>query len=115
MKIWCGDRTAAGVDPYDPNAEAPYEIVSFTNSFHGRTMGALALTYKEQYKTPFQPVMPGAVMVPYQDLEAAAQVIKKVTTPPLVRKKLTNPPSFPCPPLVMKNSYCPSSNSLFSP
>jgi len=40
-------------------ATAPYEIVSFTNCFHGRTMGALALTYKEQYKTPFQPVMPG--------------------------------------------------------
>jgi acetylornithine/succinyldiaminopimelate/putrescine aminotransferase len=31
-------RVAAGVDPYDPNATAPYEIVSFTNCFHGRTM-----------------------------------------------------------------------------
>ncbi len=41
-------------------------------------MGALALTYKDQYKTPFAPVMPGSVMVPYQDLEAAAKVIKKV-------------------------------------
>ena len=49
---------AAGLDPY--NAEtalaAATEIVSFTGSFHGRTMGSLALTYKDQYKTPFQPV-----------------------------------------------------------
>lgn len=75
-------KVQAGVDPYDPvaSAGAPAEIVSFTNSFHGRTMGALALTYKDQYKTPFQPVMPGAVMVPYRDLEAAASVIKKGKT-----------------------------------
>ena len=31
-------RVAAGVDPYDANATAPTEIVSFTNCFHGRTM-----------------------------------------------------------------------------
>jgi len=68
-------KVQAGVDPYDPAASAPFEIVSFTNSFHGRTMGALALTYKEQYKTPFQPVMPGAVMAAYKDLDAAAKAI----------------------------------------
>ncbi len=39
-------RVQAGVDPYDANAQAPHELVSFTNCFHGRTMGALALTYK---------------------------------------------------------------------
>lgn len=71
---------AAGIDPYDPAATAPSEIVCFSASFHGRTMGALALTYKEQYKTPFNPVMPGAKLATYQDLESAAKVIKKVTT-----------------------------------
>lgn len=74
----CKFANAAGVDPYDKASEAPYEMVSFTNSFHGRTLGALALTYKDQYKTPFSPIMPGALMVPYMDLEAAAAVIKKV-------------------------------------
>ncbi|BDA48110.1 Acetylornithine aminotransferase [Coccomyxa sp. Obi] len=73
-------RVQAGVDPYDKASEAPYEMVSFTNSFHGRTLGALALTYKDQYKTPFAPIMPGALMVPYMDLEAAAAVIKKGKT-----------------------------------
>eukprot|EP00879_Flechtneria_rotunda_P030695 GHRR01033363.1.p1 GENE.GHRR01033363.1~~GHRR01033363.1.p1 ORF type:complete len:392 (+),score=137.69 GHRR01033363.1:157-1176(+) len=61
-------------------ASAPYEIVSFTNAFHGRTLGALALTYKEQYKTPFLPIMPGHVMAEYNNLESAAAVIKKGKT-----------------------------------
>ena len=68
----------AGVDPYDASAEAPHEVVSFTGSFHGRTLGALALTYKDAYKIPFAPGLPGARMVKYLDLDAAASVIKKV-------------------------------------
>eukprot|EP00775_Hariotina_reticulata_P009378 gene9378-9541_t len=73
-------RVQAGVDPYDATATAPYEIVSFTNCFHGRTMGALALTYKEQYKTPFQPVMPGHTLAEYNNLESAAAAIQKGRT-----------------------------------
>ena len=73
-------KVRAGIDPYDASLSGAHEIVSFTNSFHGRTMGALALTYKEQYKTPFQPVMPGAVMAPFGDLEAAAKLIEKGRT-----------------------------------
>jgi hypothetical protein len=69
---------AAGIDPFDPAAAAPHELVSFGGSFHGRTLGALALTAKDQYKTPFSPLTPGALMVPYCDLEAAARVIQKV-------------------------------------
>ena len=49
-------------------------IVVAEGSFHGRTMGALALTSKEAYRTPFEP-LPGDVRwVPYGDtaaLEAA--------------------------------------------
>eukprot|EP01025_Chloroclados_australasicus_P028156 TRINITY_DN2796_c0_g1_i4.p1 TRINITY_DN2796_c0_g1~~TRINITY_DN2796_c0_g1_i4.p1 ORF type:complete len:449 (-),score=64.12 TRINITY_DN2796_c0_g1_i4:222-1568(-) len=73
-------RVQAGVDPYDATAEAPYELVSFTNCFHGRTMGALALTYKEQYKTPFLPGLPGTVEIPFLDIEAAQNAIKKGKT-----------------------------------
>ena len=75
-------KIAAGVDPYDPvsAAGAASEIVSFTGSFHGRTMGALALTYKDQYKTPFLPLMPGTVMLPYKNMEAATNAIKKGKT-----------------------------------
>ena len=45
-------------------------IIAAQNAFHGRTTGALALTWKEAYRAPFEPLMPGVQHVPYNDLEA---------------------------------------------
>ena len=56
------------------------ETVSFKNGFHGRTMGALALTWKEQYRKPFEPLMPGNAFATYGDLKSAAKVIKRGKT-----------------------------------
>ena len=55
------------------------QIVAFTGGFHGRTMGALAATYKAQYRDPFAPLMPGVSFAPYNDLDAAAEVIRDET------------------------------------
>lgn len=60
--------------------EPATEFISFTNSFHGRTMGALALTSKENYRTPFQPVMPGVTFVEYGNIEATKEKIKRGKT-----------------------------------
>ncbi|MGH9835922.1 MAG: aminotransferase class III-fold pyridoxal phosphate-dependent enzyme, partial [Blastocatellia bacterium] len=35
------------------------EFVALTNSFHGRTMGALSITAQEKYRKPFEPLIPG--------------------------------------------------------
>jgi acetylornithine/N-succinyldiaminopimelate aminotransferase len=35
-------------------------FVAFSHSFHGRTMGAVAVTWDEHYRTPFGPLVPGA-------------------------------------------------------
>ncbi|MFN0083882.1 MAG: acetylornithine/succinylornithine family transaminase [Blastocatellia bacterium] len=35
------------------------EFVALTNSFHGRTMGALSITAQEKYRKPFEPLVPG--------------------------------------------------------
>jgi predicted acetylornithine/succinylornithine family transaminase len=51
------------------------EIVCFEHAFHGRTMGALALTPKEIYQAPFRPLMPGVVVAPFNDVEALKSVI----------------------------------------
>jgi predicted acetylornithine/succinylornithine family transaminase len=40
--------------------EGKTEFVSLTNSFHGRTMGALSITAQEKYRKPFEPLIPGA-------------------------------------------------------
>jgi acetylornithine/N-succinyldiaminopimelate aminotransferase len=54
--------------------EGKTAIVAFDGSFHGRTMGAVAVTAREKYREPFMPVMPGARFASYNDiasLEAA--------------------------------------------
>lgn len=56
--------------------EPATEFISFSNSFHGRTMGAVALTSKEQYRSPFEPVMPGVTFVEYGDIEATKKLIQ---------------------------------------
>lgn len=56
--------------------EPATEFISFTNSFHGRTMGALALTSKEHYRTPFEPVMPGVTFIEYGNIAMAKDAIK---------------------------------------
>ncbi|MBI3941679.1 MAG: aspartate aminotransferase family protein [Chloroflexi bacterium] len=58
-----------------PENEQKYEIVSFTGAFHGRTMGALAVTPREGYQAPFRPLMPGVATGKFNDLDSAAQVI----------------------------------------
>ena len=51
------------------------KIIAFSGGFHGRTMGSLSATYKEQYRAPFGPLVPDVVFVKYNDLEAAAAAI----------------------------------------
>jgi acetylornithine/N-succinyldiaminopimelate aminotransferase len=51
------------------------ELVAFEGAFHGRTMGALSITWKEKYRAPFEPLVPGVRFCPWNDLKAAAGVI----------------------------------------
>lgn len=55
--------------------EGKTDIVSFSGGFHGRTMGALALTPRPKYQDPFRPLMPGARIAEFNDLDSAAAVI----------------------------------------
>lgn len=76
-------KVQAGLDPYNKEtaSQAPAQFVNFSKCFHGRTMGALSITYKSQYRTPFEPVMgPAPIEVPFLDLEAAARAIQKGKT-----------------------------------
>ncbi len=50
-------------------------IVAFAGSFHGRTMGALAVTHREKYRQPFEPLLPGVTFAPYNDVAAARAAI----------------------------------------
>jgi acetylornithine aminotransferase len=45
-------------------------IIAAQNAFHGRTMGALALTGQPAKRAPFEPLPPGVSHVPYGDAAA---------------------------------------------
>jgi len=60
---------------YEKGIHDKTEIVCFTGAFHGRTMGAVALTPKEKYQKAFMPLMPGAVLAEYNNLESAKAAI----------------------------------------
>jgi acetylornithine/N-succinyldiaminopimelate aminotransferase len=49
-----------------------HEIVACTNSFHGRTMFALAATGQPKYHHGFEPMVPGVKHVPFGDADALA-------------------------------------------
>lgn len=60
---------------YEKGLHDKIEIVCFTGAFHGRTMGTVALTPKEKYQKPFMPLMPGAVLAEFNNLESARAAI----------------------------------------
>jgi len=64
---------------YSHNQPEKREVVAFSNAFHGRTMGALAVTPKEAYQEPFRPLMDGAKILPFNDLFAAQAGINAAT------------------------------------
>ena len=51
-------------------------ILAAQNAFHGRTTGALALTWKEAYRAPFEPLLPGVSHVPYNDSTALRAAVE---------------------------------------
>jgi acetylornithine aminotransferase len=46
------------------------KVVAVDGGFHGRTMGALALTGQPPKRTPFEPLVPGVTHVPFGELAA---------------------------------------------
>jgi acetylornithine/N-succinyldiaminopimelate aminotransferase len=45
------------------------KFLALENSFHGRTMGSVAATWKDKYREPFDPVMPGVEFVRFNDVD----------------------------------------------
>ena len=56
-----------------------YEFIAMENSFHGRSMGAVALTGHKEYREPFEPVMPGVHFATYNDLDSVKALVSDKT------------------------------------
>jgi len=59
--------------------EGRFEILTTTNSFHGRTLAAIAATGQDKVKKGFEPAVPGFRQVPYNDLGAVGSAISPAT------------------------------------
>ncbi len=54
-------------------------LVAFSGAFHGRTMGALAVTATEKYRAPFEPLIGDVTFAEFNNLDSARQVITERT------------------------------------
>ncbi|MGH9392320.1 MAG: acetylornithine transaminase [Vicinamibacteria bacterium] len=61
-----------------------YRTVALTNSFHGRTFLALSATHHEEYRQPFEPLVPGFDFAPPDDLRAIEKLLGDETAAVIV-------------------------------
>jgi acetylornithine aminotransferase/acetylornithine/N-succinyldiaminopimelate aminotransferase len=61
-RAWAGLKRAEG-------KHLGTKFLALENSFHGRTMGSVAATWKDKYREPFDPVMPGVEFVGFNDVD----------------------------------------------
>jgi acetylornithine aminotransferase/acetylornithine/N-succinyldiaminopimelate aminotransferase len=59
--------------------EGRFEILTATNSFHGRTLAGIAATGQDKVKKGFEPMTPGFRHIPFNDLTAARNAISPAT------------------------------------
>jgi predicted acetylornithine/succinylornithine family transaminase len=59
----------------DPRAE----FIALTDSFHGRTFGALSVTASDHYRGPFEPLLPTVKFVPANDAAALIAAVSSST------------------------------------
>lgn len=64
---------------YDKNGADEYEIIAMKHSFHGRTMGALALTGNAHYQEPFGPMIPGIKYAEFNNLDSVKALVSEKT------------------------------------
>jgi len=81
-KTWlCNSGTEANEAAlkFARSATGNSKIVATMQGFHGRTMGALATTWKSKYKKPYEPLIGDVEFVPYDDSEALAEAVDEDT------------------------------------
>lgn len=56
-----------------------HKLISFSNAFHGRTLGTISATNQPKMRDGFEPLLPGFEVVPFNDLDAAKAAIDDTT------------------------------------
>lgn len=50
-------------------------LVAAMRGFHGRTLGALSVSWRPEHREPFEPLLPDVTHVPFDDPDAAAEAV----------------------------------------
>lgn len=64
---------------YLKDGSTDHEIIAMEHSFHGRSMGALAVTGNKHYQEAFGPMIPGIRFARYNDLESVKELVNEKT------------------------------------
>lgn len=80
-------------DRHGPGKET---IVTLTNSFHGRTLGAMSATGQPKYHQGFQPIVQGFRYSPVNDLEALRQAVDETVCAVMLEPVQGEGGIFPC-------------------
>ena len=60
------------------------EVIAMMGGYHGKTMGALSATWKEKYRGPFEPLVPGFKHVPRYNIQKVKEAITEKTAAVIV-------------------------------
>jgi predicted acetylornithine/succinylornithine family transaminase len=69
---------------YSQGQRARTGYVALTQSFHGRTMGSLSVTWDDHYRAPFAPLVPGVTFVAANDPAALRAAVTDTTAAVIV-------------------------------
>jgi len=61
------------------NGKPRFEVVTFKQSFHGRTLGSMSATGQAKIQQGFDPLLPGFRYLPYNDIAALEDAVKDET------------------------------------
>lgn len=70
----CAIKTARAYHQHVGN-DHKFELITFNNAFHGRTMATISASSQEKMHKGFMPLLPGFKYVPFDDLEAAKAAV----------------------------------------
>jgi acetylornithine/N-succinyldiaminopimelate aminotransferase len=72
--VECAIKTARAYHQSNGNSDR-YELITFNNAFHGRTMATISASSQEKMHKGFLPLLPGFKYCEFDDLEAARSLI----------------------------------------
>ncbi len=76
--VECAIKTARAYHSSGGNAHK-HTLITFNNAFHGRTLGTISATNQEKLRKGFDPLLPGFAYAPFDDINAALDLVDDST------------------------------------